>query len=240
MGIAVSSSHIVSTTPSSSGGGLLTLFSFSNMRSLSWETVVQKLFSVGPSHGLQLSTNSPSVVPSHGMQSFRNRLLQCGSLTGSQVLPANLLRRGLLCPQVHRSWQEPASAWAPHRVKVSFGHPSALAWGPFHGLQVDIYSTRDLRGLQGDNLPHHGLSSQAARENFLLWHLKHILPSPSSLTLVSAELFLSHPLSPLSRLPFFSLQFFSPSLICYDRGTTTIADWLGLGQRRVCLRASWH
>ena len=45
-------------------------------------------------------------------------------------------------------------------------------------------------------------SSQAAREDSLLRLLKHLLPPPSSLTLVSAELFLSHCLTPLSSLPF--------------------------------------
>jgi len=76
---------------------------------------------------------------------------------GSQALAPNLLRCGLLAPQGHRSWQEPAPAQAPHEITVSFRHPSALAWGPFHRLQVDICYTVDLHGLQGDNLPHHGL-----------------------------------------------------------------------------------
>jgi len=43
MGITVSSSHIVSESPSSAGGGLLTLFPCSRVRSLSWETVLYKL-----------------------------------------------------------------------------------------------------------------------------------------------------------------------------------------------------
>jgi len=38
-------------------------------------------------------------------------------------------------------------------------------------------------------------SSRAAREDSLLQHLKHLLPPPSSLTLVSEELFLSHRLT---------------------------------------------
>ena len=59
-------------------------------------------------HGRQSSTNCPSMGPFHRVQSFRNRLLQRGSPAGSQVLLANLLRRGLLSPRVHRSWQEPA------------------------------------------------------------------------------------------------------------------------------------
>jgi len=41
-------------------------------------------------------------------------------------------------------------------------------------------------------------SSRAAREHSLLQHLEHILPPSSSMTLVSAELLLSHRLTPLS------------------------------------------
>jgi len=48
--------------------------------------------SVSPSHRLQLFTNCPSVDPFHGVRSFRNRLFQRGSPTGSQVLPATLLQ----------------------------------------------------------------------------------------------------------------------------------------------------
>jgi len=45
----------------------------------------------------------------------------------------------------------------------------------FHGLQVDIWSTVDLHGLQGDNLPHHGLQHEL-QGKALLWHLEHLLP----------------------------------------------------------------
>jgi len=126
----------------------------------------------GPSHGRQFSTNFSNASPSHRLQLFTN----CPSVgpfpqgavlqeqaapawvhTGSQALPANLLRRGLLSPQVRRSWQEPAPAQAPYGVTASFRHPPAPAWGPFHRLQVDICSTVDLHGLKGNNLPHRGL-----------------------------------------------------------------------------------
>jgi len=53
---------------------------------------------------------------------------------------------------------------APHGVTASFGHPPAEMWGPFHGLQVDICSTVDLHGLQGNNLPHHGLHHKLQRK----------------------------------------------------------------------------
>jgi len=112
---------------------------------------------VSPSHGLQLFTNCPSVGPFHRVQSFRNSLLQRGSPMGSQALPANLLHPGLFSPKGHRSWQKPAPARAAHGVTAFFRHPSALAWGPFHGLQVEICSIVDLHGLQGNSLPHHGL-----------------------------------------------------------------------------------
>ncbi|KAK4830186.1 LOW QUALITY PROTEIN: hypothetical protein QYF61_009213 [Mycteria americana] len=56
-----------------------------------------------------------------------------------------------------RSCQEPAPAWASHGVTASFGHIHLLWRGVLHGLQVDICSTVDLHGLQGDSLPHHCL-----------------------------------------------------------------------------------
>jgi len=74
---------------------------------------------MSPSHRLQLCTNSPSMGPSYGVQSFRNRLLQRRSPMGSQALPANLLWHGLLSSQVRKSWQEPAAARAPHGVTHS-------------------------------------------------------------------------------------------------------------------------
>jgi len=200
----------VSAPPSSSGGGLLTLCPCSSTRSLSRERVL---------HQLLQRESFPQAAALHKLPqrgsfpwgaAFRNRLLQHGSPTRSQALPANLWC-GLLSPQVCRSWQESAPARAPHGVTASFRHPPALVQGPFHGLQVDICSTVDLHGLQGNKLPHHGLSSRTAREDSLLRCLKHLLPPPSSLTLVSAELFLSHFLTPLSQLPS-HLSFYIPFL----------------------------
>uniref|UniRef100_A0A8C0B7V8 Protein kinase domain containing, cytoplasmic n=1 Tax=Buteo japonicus TaxID=224669 RepID=A0A8C0B7V8_9AVES len=130
MGVGVSSSHVVSAAPSSSGAGLLTLFLCSSVGSLPQETVLHEL----PQH------------ESFPWAAVLHKLLQCGSLPwaavlqaqtapawvpmGSQVLPANLLHCGLLCPRVHRSCQEPGPAWAFPRVTASFRHPPALAWGP--------------------------------------------------------------------------------------------------------------
>ncbi|KAK4818194.1 hypothetical protein QYF61_008578 [Mycteria americana] len=102
------------------GGGLLTLFPCSSVRSLPQETVLHKL------------------------------------LQRSQVLPENLLQRGLLSPQGHRSCKEPAPVQGPTGSQPPLG--IHLLWhGVLHGLQVDICSTMDLHGLQRDSLSHHGL-----------------------------------------------------------------------------------
>ena len=69
----------------------------------------------------------------------------------------------------------------------------------------------------------------------LLRHLEHILPLllhwPWCL-----QSFFSHIVSILS-LDCCPTANFTPSSICYYRGATTIADWLGLGQ---WFRAGWH
>jgi len=186
-----------------------------------------------PSHGLPFFTNCSSVGPFYGVQSFRNRLLQCGSCVGSQVLPANLVHRGLLSPLVHRSCQEPVPARAPHRVTASFGYPPALAWGPPRAAEGYLLH-RGPPWAAGAQPASPWSSPQAAGEP-LLWCLEHLLPLHLHLTLVSAELFLTHILSPL-----LCYRFFSPSEICYHRHATSIADGLGLDHWWVCLGASWN
>ena len=153
---------------------------------------------VSPSHGLQFFTNCSSMGPIHGVQSFRNRLLQHGSPTGSQVLPANLLQRGFLSPRGHGS-AGPARSLLHHGLPTGSQRPSGihlLRRGVLHRLQVDICSTMDLHGLQGDSLPHHGLP-HGLQGNLSAPAPGAPPPPPSSLTLVSAELFLSHILTPL-------------------------------------------
>jgi len=158
MGAVVSSSPVVSGSPSSSGED---------------SSHSAPALAGGPTHGRQLSMKFASMSPSHGVLSFRNRLLQRGSPTESQALPANLLRRGFLSPWGHRFWQEPAPARAPHGVTASFGHSTAPAWGPAQAAGGDLLHV-NLHGLQGDNLLHcallHGLQGN------LLQHLEHLLP----------------------------------------------------------------
>jgi len=169
MEVMVSSSHIVSATPSSSHSCPAPPWGPSHGRQFP-----TNFSNVSPSHGLQLFMNYPSVGPSHEVQSFRNKLLQCGSPKGSQALPANLLQHWLLSPLVYRSCQEPAPARPPHRVTASFGHPPALAWGP--PLAADGYLLHCgppwAAGAQ-PALP--GSAPWAAGES-LLQQLEHLLP----------------------------------------------------------------
>ena len=71
-----------------------------------------------------------------------------------------------------------------------------LQRGVLPWLQVDICSTVNLHGLQGDNLSHHGLLHRLQR-NLCSGAWSNFSP-PCSLNLVSAELFLSHILTSLS------------------------------------------
>jgi len=151
MGVAVSSSHVVSDAPSFSGGGVLTLCPCSRVGSLLQETVLHKLLQQGS------FKNCSSMGLPHGVQSLRNRLLRHASPTRSQALPVNLFQRGLL--SLHGA-TGPTSSLLQHRLRTGSQPPSGthlLRRGVLHGLQVDICSTIDLHRLQGDSLPHHGL-----------------------------------------------------------------------------------
>ncbi|KAK4830049.1 hypothetical protein QYF61_008387 [Mycteria americana] len=132
------------------GGGLLTLFLCSSVGSLPRETVL---------HELLQCQSFPQAAVLH-------KLLQRGSLPRGAVLqeqtapawvpygvtvPASkpAPARAPLSPRVHRSCQEPAPARASHRVTAFFGCIHLLRCGVLHGLQVEICSTVNLHGLQG-------------------------------------------------------------------------------------------
>jgi len=148
--------------------------------------------------------NCPSMGPFHGVQSFTNSLLQHGSPTGSQVLPAYLLQRGLV--SLHGST-------GPDRSLFQRGLPTGsqlpsgthlVRCGVFHGGQVEICSTVDLLSLQGDSLP--WSSSRAAGEKSLLWHLS--TSSPSFFTALGVCRVVSFTLSQSSLSTAISLQVF--------------------------------
>jgi len=108
------------------------------MKSLSQETVLRKLLQETP------------LSPSHRVQVLQEQAAPVWVPHGTQALPANLLQCGLL------SFHEPKG---PARSLLQRGLSTGsqlplgiclLRYGVLHRLQVDICSTMDLHGLQGD------------------------------------------------------------------------------------------
>jgi len=172
----VSSSQVVSATPCPSEGGLLTLFPYSSMRSLSWETVLHKL--------LQLES-FPWAAALH-------ELPQCGSFPWGAVLQEQTalawVPHGVTSPA-----SKPALAWAPLStgLQVLAGACSSVGSPQGHSfLQASpCYRVGSLPWATGGALLCCGpvwaaggqpaspwSSSRAARENSLLRHLEHLLP----------------------------------------------------------------
>jgi len=230
VGLSVGLSRIVSAYPSFSLSSPVLMWGPSHWRQFSTNFSDVCPY---PSCGLQFFMNCSSMSPFHRLQSFRNRLLQCGSHTRPQILPANLFQHGLL--SLHRS-TGPARSLLQHGLPI--GSQPLLGTSTCSNTESttsEICSTMDLHMLQGVSLPHHGLH-HGLQGNLCsgAWSTS----SPSSLTSVSAGLFLSHILTPLSWLQLHSN--FSPSYIPCARSTTTVADGLSHGQRWVHLGASWH
>jgi len=173
----VSSLHVVFAAPSSSHAFPAPVCYPTHRRQSFMD-----FFNVSPSHRLQVSTNCSGMGPFHGMQSFMNRSLSCGYPTGSQVLPEILLLHGVLsmAPQVLPG---ACSSMGSPRGHSLFGHMHLLWHGVLHRPQVDISSIMVFSmGCRAISAPVPGAP----------------LAPPSSLTLVSAELFLSRTLTPLS------------------------------------------
>ena len=124
-----------------------------------------------PPHRLQLFKNCCSMGPFHGVQLIWRRLLQ--SASSRAAVPAkNLLLCGL---STGCSFLQGTSTCCSVKSSTDYS--------------VDILSGVVLRVLQRDNLLHHGLLH--GPHGNLLQCLEHLLLS-SPLTLVSAEVFLSH------------------------------------------------
>jgi len=244
MGATLSSWHVVSGFPSSSGGGCLTLFPAPEWGPSHGRQSSTNFSNMNPSYGLQFSTNCSSMGPFHGLQSFRNRLHQRGSPVESQVLPANLIWHGLLSPRVHRSCQEPApSAGSPQghsllqaSTSSSVGYSMGCRW-----ISAPPWTSMGCRWTACLTMVF--TMVQAAGES-LLWCLKDLLPLllPWPWCLQGC---VSHIISFLSLLTAAGLAqvlgFFFPSFqICYHRVTTAVTDGLSLGQWQVHFGASWH
>ncbi|KAK4827202.1 hypothetical protein QYF61_015230 [Mycteria americana] len=100
----------------------------------------------GPSHGRQYSTNFSNMGPSHRLQ-FSMNCSSMGPFHGCSPSGTDCSSMGPL--QCDRTCQKPAPARALHGVTASVRRIHLLQRGVLHGLQVDIFSTMDLHGLQG-------------------------------------------------------------------------------------------
>lgn len=127
----------------------------------------------------------------------------------------------------HKVYFLPPQKRAPYTLPL-------LQCGIFQGLQVDLCSSHGppwAAGTQPQSAP------QAA-EKSLLWHLEHLLPT-SSLTLVSAALFLSHVLTPL--WPKFAPRQKTFSLLkCAIAAELHHHQWSQFDQQQLHLGADWH
>jgi len=211
MGVEFSSSYIASATPSSSGGRLLTLFSCSRVRSLSRETVLHKLLHC---------ESFPQAAALHKLPQHGS--FPWGAVLQKQAAPA-WVPHGLTSPA-----SKPASAWAPlsmgPQVLAGACSSSGSPWDHSFLQTSTCSGVASLARATCGYLLHHGppwdaveqpvspwSSSQSEREDSLLRHLEHLLPPPSSLTLLFTKWFLSHHLTPLLQLPFHHSFFSSPS-----------------------------
>jgi len=97
----------------------------------------------------------------------------------------------------------------------------------------------DLHGLQGENLPHHGLHHELQGKT-----LCSGISSTSSPLLVHwlccLQSCFSHVVSLLPPAAIAVAQQFPPTHLCYHRGSTTITDGFGLGQWQVHLGPGCH
>lgn len=182
MGFAVSPSHILSTSSSSSGGGLFTLIPCSSMGSLPQETVLQSSPMWVPPMVCISSQTSKTQVPFTGCSTSRTE--QCGFPMRSQVLLANMLEGGLL------------SSWLQDGLPT--GSQSPVGIHLLQELQVELCSSMDLHGMEEGSLASPWSAPWAAGEYLLQYLLSLLLCwlqnclsyTPSSFWLQSQRAFL--------------------------------------------------
>ena len=146
----------------------------------------------------QFFTSCSKVSLSHRVQSFRNRLRQHGSPMGWQVLPSDLIQCGLLpisgpqvlpgaCPSTSFP-QDHSFLWESTCFSVESSTGCSY-------ISVPLCTSMDWRGTVCLSVvfttSSRGISAPAPEAP---------PPPPSSLTLMPAELFLSHSLTHLSQL----------------------------------------
>jgi len=152
-----------------SGGGLLTLWPCSSMKSLSWESVLHK-FLQSESFPWAAALHE---LPQHGsfplVQSFRNRLLQCVSPWGHKPCQQTC---SCVDSSLHGS-TGPGKSLVQHGLPTGSQLPSGIHLLPrgvrspavHMSWQEEICSTMNLDGLQGYNLLHHGLQHELQGKN---------------------------------------------------------------------------
>lgn len=171
--VMFSPSHVVSATVSSSGGGLLPLLqcgvssigdSFTTSPMWVLPTVHYKLLRAGPFHGVQF---------------FRNALLQHSFPMGSQVLTANLLQHGLpfssgtqVLPVYRASLGSSKGFSQDH--KPSFGPPLALMWASPQAAGGPLLHWTPPWAAEAQ--PDSPWSTPWIVREYLLQHLEHLLP----------------------------------------------------------------
>ena len=136
--------------------------------------------------------NCSSVVPYQGFSPSGTGCFSMGPPWGHKPCQQTCSSVGT---SLHTSWQQTTSVRAPHGTQPPSGI-HLLNRGVLLGLQVQIFSSVDLHGLQGHSLSHHGLFHGLQRN--LCSGAWSTSSPPFSLTLVSAEFFLSHHTTPLS------------------------------------------
>jgi len=153
---------------------LLTLFPCSRVGSLPQETDFHEILQYGYSYGLQLLKNCSNMGPSHGTHSFKYGLLQCGFFPQGQKKGQNICYSVGSSSKSHGSCQKPAPAQVLHEVTACLRHIHLLWCGmDCRGTTcITMVFTMDCRGISA--------------------LLPGALPPPPALTLVSAELFVSH------------------------------------------------
>jgi len=170
--------------------------------------------SVGSLPWRQNSMKCSKVSPSHGLQLFTN----CPSVGPSHGCGPSGTACSSMGPPRDHSFLQASTCSSVGSLPWATGGPPWTAGGQ----PASPWS-----------------SSRAAREDSLLQRLKHLLRPPSSLTLVSAELFLSHRLTPLSQLlsphsfflPFLKYvipEVLPPSLIALASGGS-VSEPAGIG-----------
>jgi len=162
MGVMVSSSHVVSAALSSSGGGLLTLFLCSNMRSLSQETVLHKLLQ---------RESFPQAAALHELP--QGGSFPRGAVLQEQAAPA-WVPHGVTSPA-----SKPALVWA----SLSTGGACSSVGSPqgHNFLQASTCSGMgSLPWATGGDLLHHGLQGNSLPTMVFSMSCKGKLTAPVS------------------------------------------------------------